>query len=135
LQWIWGQQDLKENIFQLLEKQIISGKQATGRTGMELWQILVLGVTRLGLDADWDRMEHLANYDNLLRQMLGIALNPWGKPIKKFHHQTLRDNVALLDEALLKEINRLVAMAGRQEFKLTSTPADEPLAIKVDTYV
>ena len=43
-----------------LEAKILAGKQATGRTGMDLWQILVLGVVRLGLDADWDRMEDLA---------------------------------------------------------------------------
>jgi hypothetical protein len=37
---------------------------------MDLWQILVLGIVRLGLDADWDRLEHIANYDALVRQRL-----------------------------------------------------------------
>ena len=126
---------LKERIFGLLEQKILAGKQATGRTGMDLWQILVLGVTRLALDADWDRLEHLANYDSLLRQMLGVPLTSWGQPDKKYNHQTLRDNVALLDAALLKEINVLVAAAGRAEFKKKSGEAPDPLAIKVDTYV
>ena len=36
--------------------------------------ILVLGVVRLGLDCDYDRLEDLANHHNLLRLMLG--LNP-----------------------------------------------------------
>ena len=117
LQWIWSHPTLKEQIFGLLEKHIFSGKAATGRTGMDLWQILVLGVTRLALDADWDRMEYLANYDSLLRQMLGVPQTPCGEPDKTFNHQTLRDNVALLDEALLKEINVLVVAAGRMEFK------------------
>ena len=70
LQWIWCHAVLKQQIFELLEKKILAGKQATGRSGMDLWQILVLGVTRLALDADWDRMEYLANDDCLLRQML-----------------------------------------------------------------
>ena len=135
LQWIWCHPTLKEQIFGLLEQKILAGKQATGRTGMDLWQILVLGVTRLALDADWDRMEHLANYDSLLRQMLGVPLTPWGHPGKKFNHQTLRDNVALLDEALLKEINGLVAAAGRAEFKKKRGAEADPLTIKVDTYV
>lgn len=134
LQWIWCHPTLKEKIFALLEQKILAGKAATGRTGMDLWQILVLGVTRLALDADWDRMEHLANYDSLLRQMLGVPQTSWGQPDKQFNHQTLRDNVALLDEALLKEINALVAAAGRAEFKKNGEAAD-PLAIKVDTYV
>jgi len=120
LQWIWCHPTLKERIFGLLEQKILAGKQATGRTGMDLWQILVLGVTRLALDADWDRLEHLANYDSLLRQMLGVPLTSWGQPGKKYNHQTLRDNVALLDAALLKEINGLVAAAGRAEFKKKS---------------
>jgi hypothetical protein len=135
LQWIWCHSMLKEQIFGLLEQRILAGKQATGRTGMDLWQILVLGVVRLALDADWDRMEHLANYDSLLRQMLGVPLTPWGELGKKYHHQTLRDNVALLDEALLQEINGLVAAAGRTEFQKKSGEAADPLAIKVDTYV
>jgi hypothetical protein len=78
LQWIWMHPTLKTEILALLEARILGGKQATGRTGMDLWQILVLGVVRLGLDADWDRMEHLANYDLLLRQMLGVCADPWG---------------------------------------------------------
>ena len=117
LQWIWCHPTLKQQIFGLLEQAIQAGKKATGRTGMDLWQILVLGIVRLALDADWDRMEHLANYDSLLRQMLGVPLAPWGQSGKKYNHQTLRDNVALLDEALLKEINGLVAAAGRAEFQ------------------
>ena len=61
LQWVWMHPTLKAEIFGLLEAKILAGKQATGRTGMDLWQILVLGVVRLGLDADWDRLEHIAN--------------------------------------------------------------------------
>ena len=93
LQWIWMHPTLKTEILALLEAKILAGKQATGRTGMDLWQILVLGVVRLGLDADWDRMEHVANYDLLVRQMLGVSATPWGQEAKVFGHQTLRDNV------------------------------------------
>lgn len=72
LQWIWMHPTLKAEILARLEAQILAGKQATGRTGMDLWQILVLGVVRLGLDVDWDWMEDLANHHLLLRQMLGV---------------------------------------------------------------
>ena len=65
----------------MLEQKILAGKKATGRRGLDLWQILVLGVVRLGLDAAWDRMEDLANHHTLLRQMLGVpATPPIGKP-------------------------------------------------------
>jgi IS5 family transposase len=135
LQWIWSHPTLKTEILALLETHIWGGKKETGRTGMELWQILVLGVVRLGLDADWDRMEHLANYDLLLRQMLGLCPDPWGTKAHRFAHQTLRDNVALVDAALLKQINILVAAAGRQVFVSKPSAKPAPLQIKVDSYV
>ena len=56
LLWIWMHPTLKAEILALLEAAILAGKKATGRRGIDLWQILVLGVVRLGLDADWDRM-------------------------------------------------------------------------------
>ena len=135
LQWIWSHPTLKDEIFALLEAKILAGKKATGRTGMDLWQILVLGVVRLGLDADWDRMEHIANYDALVRQMLGVPAAPWGEEVKVFGHQTLRDNVALLDEELLKEINARVAAAGREVFAKKDGAPAAALEVKVDTYV
>jgi len=135
LQWIWTHPTLKAAIFALLEAKILAGKKATGRTGMDLWQILVLGLVRLGLDADWDRLEHIANYDTLVRQMLGLPATPWGANAKTFAHQTLRDNVALLDEELLKEINARVAAAGREVFAKKDGAPLAALEIKVDTYV
>jgi hypothetical protein len=126
---------LKTEIFALLEVKILAGKKATGRTGMELWQILVLGVVRLGLDADWDRLEHIANYDTLVRQMLGLPATPWDNQSKLFGHQTLRDNVALLDDELLQRINARIAAAGREVFAKKGGAPLAALEVKVDTYV
>ena len=134
LQWIWMHPTLKEEILALLEVRILGGKKATGRTGMDLWEILVLGVVRLGLDADWDRMEHLANYDLLLRQMLGVCPDPWKTKAHHFSHQSLRDNAALVDAPLLKQINALVAASGRQVFVSRPSAKPAPLRIKVDSY-
>ena len=135
LQWIWMHPTLKAEIFALLEARILAGKKATGRTGMDLWQILVLGVVRLGLDADWDRMEHLAHYDTLVRQLLGVPATPWGEEAKEFGHQTLRDNVALLDDELLPQINARIAAAGREVFAKKDGAPSAALEIKVDSYV
>ena len=55
-------------------------------------------------------------YDQLDPKMTKDSQFPWGEADKTFNHQTLRDNVALLDDRLLKEINVLAA-AGRAEFK------------------
>ena len=135
LQWLWMHPTLKPEILALIEKTILAGKKATGRTGMDLWQILVLGVLRLGLDADWDRLEHIANYDSLVRQMLGVPATPWGADAKMFGHQTLRDNVALLDDQLLQAINARIAAAGREVFAKKVGAPLAALEVKVDSYV
>ena len=135
LQWVWMQPRLKAEIFALLEGKILAGKKATGRTGMDLWQILVLGVVRLGLDADWDRMEDLANHHTLIRQMLGLPATPWDDDSKRFGHQTLRDNVALLDDELLQQINARITAAGREVFAKKGGAPGAALEVKVDTYV
>jgi len=135
LQWVWMHPTLKAEIFALIAASVLAGKQATGRTGMDLWQILVLGVVRLGLDADWDRLEDLANHHLLVRQMLGVPATPWGEEARVFGHQTLRDNVALLDDELLQAINARIAAAGREVFAKKDGAPLAALAVKVDTYV
>ena len=134
LQWLWQNPEAHAQVFALLEQKINLGKKATGRPGLTLWQILVLGVARLGLDCDYDRLEHLANYDALLRQILGLSplLAAHEKP---FHHKTLSDNAGLVDEELLSQINAVVVQAGRPLFKKKEGGGEEPLRVKVDTYV
>lgn len=135
LQWLWMHPWLKPEILALINAKVLAGKKATGRTGMDLWQILVLGVVRLGLDADWDRMEDMANHHLLVRQMLQVPATPWGEDAKMFGHQTLRDNVALLDDELLQAINARLAAAGCGVFAKKSGAPVVALEIKVDSYV
>ena len=129
------QPTLTAEIFVLLAAKIMADKQATGRPGMDRWQILVLGVVRLGLDADWDRLEPLANDDTLVRQMLGVPAAPWGEEVQAFGPQTLRDKVALLEEELLQPINARIAAAGREVFAKKGGAPLAALEVKVDTYV
>jgi len=114
----------------VLEKKIRGNKKQTGRPGMDLWHILVLGVTRLGLDCDFDRLEHHANFDSLLREILGIhSLKEGGR---SFHQKTLSENVCMVDDELLTQINAIVTRFGRQVFKKKD---DEKIAAKTDSYV
>jgi IS5 family transposase len=130
LQWMFLTPEVNEAVFQLLEKKVQGNKQDTGRPGMDLWHILVLGVTRLGLDCDFDRLEHHANYDVLLREILGIpSLSEGGR---SFHQKTLSQNVCMVDDELLTQINAIVVRFGRQEFKKKE---DEKIAAKTDSYV
>ena len=76
LQHIYTTPDLRARVFAILEEVVPVGRNGkadadTGRLGMEQWKILVLGVLRLGLNADYDRLHQLANEHKTLRQMLG----------------------------------------------------------------
>ena len=72
LQHLYVTPELKAEAFLVLEEKIMRGKKKTGRYGMELWHILVLSVVRMGLDADYDRLEDLANHHRLIRQIMGV---------------------------------------------------------------
>jgi hypothetical protein len=80
-------------------------------------------------------MEDMANHHLLVRQMLGVPAAPWGEEDKRFGHQTLRDNVALLDEELLQQINARIAAAGREVFAKKAGAPVAALELKVDSYV
>lgn len=134
LQWIFQTPEVNSRIFDLLESKLAAGKQATGRPGLDLWHILVLGVVRLGLDCDYDRLEHLANYDSLLRQILGLSPVQSAEE-KPFHYKTLSQNICHVDEELLEQLNAIVAQAGRGVFKKKEDGPAEPIWAKADTYV
>lgn len=132
LQWIFQTPEVREQIFRLLEKKVKGDKRDTGRPGMDLWHILVLGVVRLALDCDYDRLSYLAHYDRLLRQIMGLDDSFTGEFGTVFHQKTLSQNVCHVDEALLQEINAIVVKAGWPLFK---KKGDERIRAKSDTYV
>ena len=88
--------------------------------------------TRVGLQlhCNYDRLEHHANYDVLLREILGIPTLKEGG--RSFHQKTLSQNVCSVDEELLAQVNAIVVSHGRKEFKKKE---DEKIAAKTDSYV
>ena len=95
-----------------------------GRPGMSLWKIFVLGVLRLDLSCDYDRLCELANNHKTIRQMLGhsdIFDND------SYNLQTLKDNVSLLKADLLEEINFDGWAIVEQD--MYPAPFDKPLPI------
>jgi len=128
LQHIYTTPELNEKVFEILERKVLSGiDPKVGRRGMSLWEILVFGVTRLARDADYDHLHTIANFNSLVRKLVGIS--DFGENLKKYSLQALKDNVAFLDEETLDEINKVVVKAGH------SLKKSEPLKVKVDTYV
>jgi IS5 family transposase len=128
LQYIYATSSVREEVLSLLEKMIPEGiDKETGRPGMELWTIFVMGCLRLDLNIDYDRLHDLVNNHTTIRQMLGHPL--WDEDY--YHLQTIKDNVPLLTPELLDEINQVVVKAGHQLLKKT----DEKLRGKCDSYV
>ena len=114
-----------------MEEKISKRKKRTGRKGMDLWHILVLAVVRHTLDTNWDRLEHVANNDTLLRKILGIHVERFETEAIEFSYQTIVDNVSLIDEELLKNINTLVVDHGQN---LLKKKEDEAPRLKTDSY-
>ncbi len=116
LQEIFITPEYNERLFEILENKITAGKKKTGREGMELWIIFILAQTRLCLNLDYEALFHMANFDYLLRQLMGIETIFKDGP-RKFQYQTIVDNVDLLDDEMLKEINDMIISFDEQIFK------------------
>jgi len=109
LQWLFCHQEASEEVFELLEKHITPAQKKSGRKGMDLWTILVLGVLRLTLNCNYDRLHHHANYDSLCRQLLGQRAFDQSL---KIGLSTIKENVSLLSEELLLEVSGVIAKHG-----------------------
>lgn len=137
LQYIYTNIELRSRVFEILREMIpvrVKGEgkaDATiGRPGMEQWRILVLGVMRLGLNVDYDRIHELANQHGTLRQMLGHG--DWDDKFE-YKVQTLKDNLRLFTPELLDRINQEVVRAGHVLVKKKAP--DQALAVRVDSFV
>ena len=123
LQHVYTTPELRGEIFTILQEVLperqIEGKAVkadpnNGRPGMTQWQILVLGVLRLGLNTDYDRIQELANEHKTLRQMLGHS--DWADE-KYYNLQTLKDNLRLFTPEILDRLNQVIVLAGHRALK------------------
>jgi hypothetical protein len=120
-----------QKIFEILENQITSGKQNTGRPGMDLWQIFVLAQVRLCQNISYDELHHIANFDSLVRQIMGIE-SGFGYEKVQFSYRSIIDNVTLLDDQSVKQINDVIVAFGHDVFKKKE---DTALRLKTDSFV
>ena len=112
LQYIYVTDSIRKPIFELLEKEVSPHiNKRNGRPGMELWKILVLGVLKLDLNCDYDRLESLANSHIELREMLG---HTYFVDRSNYKVHTLKDNVSLLSAELLVKINEIIVNGGHE---------------------
>lgn len=130
LQYIYCTPVIKEQVFTILEEKIEKDvDKTTGRPGMELWNILVLGTIRLNCNWDYDKLREIANNHKTLRQMLGHGFIDNGQ---EYALQTLKDNVRLLTAEILEQINEVVVKEGH---KLVKKNSEEAIKGRCDSFV
>ena len=132
LQYIYTNKDLNAKVSRIVAGKVTGGKKSTGRNGMGLWEIFVMAQVRLGLNTNYDRLLHMANYDDLMRLVMGVQPNDYTRG-KDYEYQNIYDNVNLLDDEALRKINDVIVEAGHGVFKKKEKP--EPLSIKSDSFV
>ena len=142
LQYIYNNTEVRDTILELIGTAIIAEADPdTGRPGMTLWSVLVLGVLRLGLNCDYDRIMELANEHRTLRQMLGHGSFDEDK---RYGLQTIKDNSSKLTPEILGQINHEIvkqghqmlgleeqALSGRCDSSVVETDVDFPTDIKL----
>jgi IS5 family transposase len=109
LQYIYKTPAIREKVFDVLRAIVPRKNQETGRPGMDLWKILVLGALRTNCNFDYDKVQEMANNHNKLRQMLGHAETDFDS---QYGLQTIKDNLPLLSPMILDQINQIVVQAG-----------------------
>jgi hypothetical protein len=129
LQYIYRTSAIREKVFEILKQIVPKKSYETGRPGMDLWKILVLGTLRLNCNWDNDKVLEMANNHNKLREMLGHNKTDFDS---QYALQTIRDNIVLLTPAILDEINLIVVKAGHN---IISPNKDPQLRGSCDSFV
>jgi hypothetical protein len=124
--------DYRNRILDILEAKLIKGKHRTGRPGMDLWTMFVLAQIRLSKQLSYDELHLQANYNKLVRQVMGVERESGFKEIT-FPYQTVVDNVSLLDDSTMKQINDVVVSFGQGE--VFKKKEGEVLHLKTDSFV
>jgi hypothetical protein len=119
LQAIFMNKEVNAAVFSLLSERINPRKEKlerSGRKGMGLWEILVIGVMRQGLNANYDRMHYFANTDVSMRTIMGIETESRSNK-KEYGLSTIKDNLALMDQDTIAAVNDLVIDYGHSILK------------------
>ena len=130
LQEIYCNRNVRSQVFAVLRDLIPEDVDPNnGRTGMDLWKILVLGTLRLSCNWDYDKLMDIANNHKTLRLLLGHSsiFDESYYPL-----QTLKDNLSLFTPEVLDRINRIVLQHG---LEVIGKKKDEELRASCDSFV
>jgi len=121
-------------VYELLESKVLSKNNHSGRKGMGLWEIFVLSQVRLCQNISYDELRHIANYDTLVRQIMGIKTIHGYECMEKqeYGYQRIVDNVGLLNDDTVKDLNAIIIEFGHDVFLKKE---EEALHLKTDSFV
>jgi len=129
LQYIHCTPPIRKKAFEILKQIVPKKNYETGRPGMDLWKILVLGTLRLNCNWDYDKVQEMANNHNRLRGMLGHSKMDFDS---NYALQTIRDNLVLLTPQILDDISQVVIKAGHS---IITTKKEPELRGSCDSFV
>ncbi len=117
LQYIFTTPEIREQVFVILSTILPQKIDLTqGRPGLDLWRIFVMGILRVNLNWDYDRLHEMVNNHITIRQILGHGQEDDGE---QYGLQRLKDNLVLLTPDVLDKIDQLVINAGHEVIKKT----------------
>lgn len=128
LQHIYLTDDLRNKVYsKLREYHGILADLNTGRPGMELWKVFVMGVLRVNLNWDYDRLHQMVNFHIQIREILGHEL----EDSYQYKLSTIKDNFNLLDKEMIDEISNIIVLEGHSLLK----KKEENLQCRCDSFV
>ena len=110
LKHLYSQVELRDQLLELIGKDINAKTRTdTGREGFDYWQILVLGIVRLGCNLNYDRLQDLCENHRALRGILGVG--DWD--CTHFGWRRIRDTLCLVGPQTLEQINEKIVAHGQ----------------------
>ena len=126
LQHLYSKIELRDKVTQLIAADVNSEtRNDIGREGFSYWQILVLGVVRLGCNLDYDKLQDLCENHRSLRGILGVG--DWDQT--SFGWRRIRDTLCLLKPKTLEQVNELIVSHGQQLHRSASS------RVRADSFV
>ena len=111
LQHLYSQIELLDQVTAWIAADVnATTRDDLGREGLSYWQILVLGIVRLGCNLTYDKLQDLCENHLALRGILNVG--NWDET--SFDWRRIRDTLVLLKPKTLEKINELIVTHGQE---------------------
>lgn len=116
LQFSYINPELRKQVFELLETELLPKlSKENGNPGLDLWEILVMGILRQVCQWDYDRLQNMSNNHYTIRALMGRRSDSRGQNYYYELHK-IKNNVKLLTPDLLDKFNQIMLENGQKLF-------------------